>query len=85
MRATAWIILATGIMLVPAPVQAQTYDPNFPVCLQAYGGQGDYIDCSYTSLAQCNATASGRGAQCVINPFFTSRPSEGRPRRRTVR
>jgi hypothetical protein len=54
----------------PAPAQAQTYDPNFPVCLQTFGFAGGNIDCSYTSLPQCNATASGRAAQCVINPFF---------------
>jgi Protein of unknown function (DUF3551) len=30
----------------------------------------NYYDCSYTSLPQCNASASGRAAQCVINPYF---------------
>lgn len=84
MRALARMILATGTMLVSAPVQAQTYDPKYPVCMHAYGGQGDYIDCSYTSLAQCNATASGRGAQCVLNPF-SPRPPDGRFERRAVR
>jgi Protein of unknown function (DUF3551) len=84
MRALAWIILATGTMLVSAPARAQTYDPNYPVCVHVYGGEGDYIDCSYTSPAQCNASASGRSAQCEVNPFFTH-PYEGRSGRRTVR
>ena len=84
MRALARVILAAAAMLVSAPLQAQTYDPNYPVCMHAYGGQGDYIDCSYNSLAQCNATASGRGAQCVINPF-SPRPGDGRIGRRAVR
>jgi len=48
--------------LTVAPSHAPTYDPNFPVCLQVYAPRGGYIDCSYTSLAQCQATASGRGA-----------------------
>jgi Protein of unknown function (DUF3551) len=52
--------------------QPQTYDPNFPFCLQTYGIGGNYIDCSYTSLAQCNVSASGRAAQCFINPYFAS-------------
>jgi hypothetical protein len=30
----------------------------------------NYYDCSCTSLPQCNASASGRSAQCVINPYF---------------
>jgi Protein of unknown function (DUF3551) len=70
MRALAWTILAAGTMLVSGPVRAQTYDPSYPVCLQVYDIDGGYIECAYTSLAQCNASASGRAAQCVINPFL---------------
>jgi hypothetical protein len=45
---------------------AQTYDPNYTICLQVYAHYG-YIDCSFTSMPQCNATASGRGAECFVN------------------
>jgi Protein of unknown function (DUF3551) len=31
---------------------------------------GSYYECSYTSLPQCNASASGRSATCVINPYY---------------
>lgn len=64
------MILASAAVLAAAPSQAQTYDPNFPVCLQVYAPRGGYIDCSFTSLPQCQATASGRAAQCYANPFF---------------
>ncbi len=71
MRTTlTWAILASGVFLTVAPSRAQTYDPNFPVCLQVYVPRGGYIDCSFTSLPQCQATASGRGAQCYANPYF---------------
>ena len=83
-RALTLIGLATGAMVLSATARAQTYDPRYPVCLRAYGGQGGYTDCSYVSLTQCNATASGRGAECVINPFF-SHPYERRLGRRSVR
>lgn len=63
-------ILAGAAILAAAPSHAQTYDPNFPVCLQVYVPRGGYIDCSFTSLPQCQATASGRGAQCYANPYF---------------
>ena len=63
-------VLAIGAALIAAPASAQTYDPNFPVCLQTYGIDGGYIDCSFTSLAQCAASASGRAAQCLTNPYF---------------
>jgi len=65
-----WMILASGTILAVAPLHAQTYDPNYPVCLQVYVPRGGYIDCSYTSLSQCQATASGRAAQCYTNPYY---------------
>jgi len=59
-------------VLTAAPVRAQTYGTDYPVCLQVYDIDGDYIECGYTSLAQCAQSASGRAAQCVINPYFAS-------------
>jgi hypothetical protein len=86
MRIPALAILTIGTVLIsaPAPAPAQTYDPAFPVCLQTYGRAGSYIACGYTSLAQCNASASGRAAQCIINPYFARPqvPAESRYRRR---
>jgi hypothetical protein len=64
------MVLTIGMMLAAASARAQTYDPGFPVCLQTYGIDGGYIDCSFTSLAQCAASASGRAAQCLTNPYF---------------
>ena len=70
MRVLACTILTIATMLVAAPARAQTYDPNYPVCLQIYGIDGSYIDCSFMTLGQCAASASGRGGQCLINPYF---------------
>jgi uncharacterized protein DUF3551 len=85
MRKLAWIILASGMILSAAPTRAQTYDPGYPVCLKVYnggmGGGGEYNECRYTSLAQCAASASGRAATCVVNPYFAyaykKRPPSG--------
>ena len=55
MRILALAILLIGSVSVPA--HGQTYDPHYPVCLQSYSLGGRNIDCSYTSLAQCNASA----------------------------
>jgi hypothetical protein len=71
MRIPALAILATATVLAAAPAQAQTYNPDYPVCLQVYGIVGNYIACGYTSLAQCAQSASGQAAQCIINPYFT--------------
>ena len=45
---------------------AQAYD--YPVCLRVYG-PATYNECSYTSIAQCKASASGRAAECYPNAF----------------
>ena len=68
MRILALAILAIGIVATD-PAVAQTYDPAYPVCLHVYG-RISYYECRYTSLPQCNASASGRAAQCFINPYF---------------
>jgi hypothetical protein len=53
------------------PAAAQTYDPAYPVCLHVFPSWGgSYYECAHTSPPQCNASASGRAAQCVINPYF---------------
>jgi len=58
MRMLAMGISAIATVLTAAPSRAQTYDPAYPVCLQIYGMEGSYIECGYTSLAQCAQSAS---------------------------
>jgi hypothetical protein len=79
MRIPALAILTTVTVLTAAPASAQTYSPDYPVCLQAFGRNGGYIECAYTSLPQCNASASGRAAMCVVNPYFASAPAPRDP------
>ena len=59
MRILALAISAIGIVVSMQPASAQTYDPAYPVCLHVYG-RISYYECRYTSLPQCNASASGR-------------------------
>jgi Protein of unknown function (DUF3551) len=71
MRIPALAILAIATVSVAGPAAAQTYAPGYPVCLHVWG-PANYYECRYTSLPQCNASASGRAAQCLINPNFAS-------------
>ncbi len=80
MRMLRLAILAIGLASVAAPASAQTYDPAYPVCLHVYGPI-TYYECSYTSLPQCNLSAWGRAAQCVVNPYFAA-AAVVRPHRR---
>src|ERR1700737_1868830 len=53
-------VLAVGTIVYAAPVQAQIYEDMVHF----------YFECRYTSMAQCAASASGRSAQCVVNPYY---------------
>ncbi len=68
MRIPALAILTILTALTAVPARAQTYNPDYPVCLQVYA-PWPYIECAYTSLEQCRWSASGRAAMCVINPY----------------
>lgn len=72
MRILALAILTIGTVLAAERARAQTYDPAFPVCMHVvpWGG-GAYEDCTYYTMAQCAMSASGRAAQCNVNPFYS--------------
>lgn len=83
MRIPALAMLTIAAALTATPAVAQTYDPKYPVCLQVYQGFVDYyFECAYTSLAQCNMSASGRAASCIVNPYYAGGKAPGqRPRK----
>jgi Protein of unknown function (DUF3551) len=85
MRIPALAVLATVAISAAAPARAQTYDPDYPVCLQVYANYGGYIRCSYTSLEQCALSASGRSARCIVNPYFAGGQAPVGPRHRRHR
>jgi len=76
--------MTLAAITLATPVAAQTYDPAYPVCLQVYqGGIADYyFECHYQTMAQCQMSASGRAAQCVVNPYYGG-PKSKRQRQRT--
>jgi Protein of unknown function (DUF3551) len=71
MRILALAAFAAGILFAAAAASAQTYGAGYPVCLHVYG-PATYYECSYSSIAQCNGTAAGRAAQCVLNPYLAN-------------
>jgi hypothetical protein len=57
------LIVIAAASVATATAQARDY----PYCLtsRGYGYPGE---CSYTSYRQCMASASGRLADCIVNP-----------------
>lgn len=90
MRLPLLTLTAIVTLFVAADAGAQTYDPKYPVCMHVYtgggggfgGGGGSYFDCSFTSLEQCRATASGRAASCDVNPYYAFDEPSPPPRKR---
>ena len=81
MRVMISTLLALGAIVAAAPANAQTYGAGYPVCLHVYGPV-TYYECGYTSIPQCNASASGRAAQCVLNPYLAQAPAAAYASRR---
>lgn len=79
MRGVALAVLATGMMAAATSTPAEAREYRF--CLQSphVGIPGD---CSYETYAQCRASASGRLADCNLNPRYAfSNPERLRHRR----
>ncbi|MVT54646.1 DUF3551 domain-containing protein [Bradyrhizobium yuanmingense] len=79
MRALACLLFVLIAISATGPAAAQRFGGNFPVCLQEWEwGGGTYISCQYRSFEECRASAAGRSAMCLENPYVQQPPQ---PRR----
>jgi hypothetical protein len=86
MRTLALMILTMGMALAAGHARAQTYDPAFPVCMQVVYPRGaTFQECTYYTMAQCAASASGRGLQCSLNPYYAGPTASVRRNNRRYR
>lgn len=84
MRILAVVVLAIGTVSAAGQARAQKYDPAYPFCMYVieWGGSPHY-DCSFYTMDQCRASASGRGLTCDANPYYVgARAAPGRYDRR---
>ena len=70
-------VAAVGAGSTAGSAPAAAYD--YPWCAQGRGF-GIPGDCSYSTYEQCQASASGRGLYCNVNPraAFAQQPRRGR-------
>ena len=66
----AWLaLMAAGAVSVAMPAAAR----ELPYCIKGCDFGAGAGDCSFSTLAQCQATASGRDASCAANPYFNAK------------
>jgi hypothetical protein len=65
MRRIILAVLALGTISVAGSSPAAAFD--YPYCAQT---RYDEFHCEFTSYNQCLATASGIGADCILNPII---------------
>jgi Protein of unknown function (DUF3551) len=68
----AWLALMVAFA-VSAAVAMPAVAREFPYCIKGCDFGAGVGDCSFSSLAQCQATASGRDASCAANPYFNAK------------
>jgi hypothetical protein len=59
--------------VVAAAVAMPAVAGQMAYCIKGCDFGGGAGDCSFSSLAQCQATASGRDATCASNPYFDAK------------
>jgi hypothetical protein len=75
MRNVVLIALAAGGLALFGAVPAHAVGTRYPFCIQGNEFPG-LSNCTFTSYAQCMATASGRFLTCVANPYFAGRTDD---------
>jgi hypothetical protein len=68
MRSIILISFVIGGLAVIGAAPAEAVS-TCPYCMQGRSSPG-LSNCTFASLAQCRATASGRGMTCVANPSY---------------
>ncbi|HEY0235904.1 MAG TPA: DUF3551 domain-containing protein [Afipia sp.] len=56
-----------------ATIEPAHAEIDYPYCMKVYSRDW-YVDCRFSTLAQCQASASGRSAECYLDPFYKGKP-----------
>lgn len=79
------ILIAAGALLALLTTPAAAFfghSYNEKWCLGYNYVLGDFLDCSYYTRRQCEATRSGLGGACIRNPSWTMTQRSWNPRQR---
>jgi hypothetical protein len=84
MRWSLAVLLAIGLLTSFEASPAAAYpEGDGAFCINGFNYDGGLGDCSYSSYAQCQATASGTANTCLANPYYHAKvetqPGRERP------
>jgi len=68
------LLLAIGASVLTINAAEATSRSRGAYCMQGRQSPG-LSNCTFSSMAQCRATASGRHMTCIANPFYKGRRS----------
>jgi len=71
MRRAFWALMICAAASTTRALPAAARD--YPFCIKGCDFGAGRGDCSFSSLQECQATASGRGAYCAENPYFNAK------------
>ena len=78
MRNVILAVLSAGGLAMAGAAPAEAVGTRYPYCIQ--GNEIPALSqCTFTSYAQCQATASGRFLSCIENPYYNP-GADGDPR-----
>ena len=78
MKRAILILLAASGLAALGSAPAAAVGTRYPFCIQG-DDEPALSNCTFTSYAQCQATASGRYLTCIANPFYVG-GGDGAPR-----
>ena len=71
MRVLLLAMVTIAAIAAISAARAQSYNPRYPVCMrmvEMFGGERN--ECVYDSIQQCQQSAAGLPATCIVNPFY---------------
>jgi hypothetical protein len=75
-------VIAAGLLAaVPASHAQSAYDYPWCAMYTDGNGPGGAMSCYYASFAQCMATMSGIGGNCIRSPYYREPQPVARPGR----
>ena len=76
MRSVVVAVLGVGAFATIGTLPAHAYGARHAFCIQGGEEYPGLSDCTFDTYEQCLASASGRGLNCIANPYFAGQSDD---------